>query len=131
MKKTILTVLLVLMLLFIWGHSMVPAEASAAESGRVGALLTPFLELFVGKGNVTDHLVRKLAHFSEYAALGVLLGAQLLVHGRTSLFRWSYVLLCALAAEPSSCLWKAAAHRYRTCCWIWAEAPQACSFSGC
>ena len=96
MKKTILTVLLVLMLLFIWGHSMVPAEASAAESGRVGALLTPFLELFVGK--VTDHLVRKLAHFSEYAALGVLLGAQLLVHGRTSLFHWSYVLLCALAA---------------------------------
>lgn len=98
MKKTILTVLLVLMLLFIWGHSMVPAEASAAESGRVGALLTPFLELFVGKGNVTDHLVRKLAHFSEYAALSVLLGAQLLVHGRTSLFHWSYVLLCALAA---------------------------------
>ena len=31
------------------------------------------LELFTGKGNVTDHLVRKLAHFCEYAALGVLL----------------------------------------------------------
>lgn len=43
------------------------------QSGRVGELLRPLLELVVGQGGVTDHLVRKLAHFTEYAVLGALL----------------------------------------------------------
>lgn len=80
--KTILVVLLALLLAFIWLHSMMPAEDSAEESQRVGQFLTPFLELLVGEGNVTDHLVRKLAHFCEYGALGILAGALLLVKRR-------------------------------------------------
>lgn len=95
--KTILVVLLALLLAFIWLHSMMPAEDSAEESQRVGQFLTPFLELFVGEGNVTDHLVRKLAHFCEYGALGILAGALLLVKKKSGIFRWSYALLCALA----------------------------------
>ena len=47
-----------------------PISDSAAESGHVTEWLTPLLEVFVGRGNVTDHLVRKLAHFTEFAALG-------------------------------------------------------------
>lgn len=94
--KTILVVLLALLLAFIWLHSMMPAEDSAEESQRIGQILTPILELFVGEGNVTDHLVRKLAHFCEYGALGVVLGALVLVR-RGKLFQWSYALLCALA----------------------------------
>lgn len=95
--KTILVVLLALLLAFIWLHSMMPAEDSAEESRRVGQFLTPFLELLVGEGNVTDHLVRKLAHFCEYGALGILAGALLLVKKESGIFRWSYALLCALA----------------------------------
>lgn len=95
--KTILVVLLALLLAFIWLHSMMPAEDSAEESQRVGQFLTPFLELLVGEGNVTDHLVRKLAHFCEYGALGILSGALLLVKKESGIFRWSYALLCALA----------------------------------
>lgn len=95
--KTILVVLLALLLAFIWLHSMMPAEDSAEESQRVGQFLTPFLELLVGEGNVTDHLVRKLAHFCEYGALGTLAGALLLVKKESGIFRWSYALLCALA----------------------------------
>lgn len=95
--KTILVVLLALLLAFIWLHSMMPAEDSAEESQRVGQFLTPFLELLVGEGNVTDHLVRKLAHFCEYGALGILAGALLLVKKKSGIFRWSYALLCALA----------------------------------
>ena len=87
--KTILVVLLALLLAFIWLHSMMPAEDSAEESQRVGQFLTPFLELFVGEGNVTDHLVRKLAHFCEYGALGILAGALLLVKKESGIFRWS------------------------------------------
>lgn len=95
--KTILVVLLALLLAFIWLHSMMPAEDSAEESQRVGQFLTPFLELLVGEGNVTDHLVRKLAHFCEYGALGILAGALLLVKKESGILRWSYTLLCALA----------------------------------
>ena len=53
----ILLVLLVLALVFIWGHSMVPAASSAEESRRVGQWITPFLEWFVGEGNVTTHIL--------------------------------------------------------------------------
>lgn len=69
-KKTILALLLGLTLLFIWGHSLADRAASANESGLVLELLSPILELVMGKGNVTDHFVRKLAHFSEFFALG-------------------------------------------------------------
>lgn len=34
-------------------------------------IVRPFLELFTGTGNVTEHLVRKLAHFTEFSILGV------------------------------------------------------------
>lgn len=96
-RKTQIKTILVVLLAFIWLHSMMPAEDSAEESQRVGQLLTPFLELLVGEGNVTDHLVRKLAHFCEYGALGILAGALLLVKKESGIFRWSYALLCALA----------------------------------
>ena len=122
--KTILVVLLALLLAFIWLHSMMPAEDSAEESQRVGQFLTPFLELFVGEGNVTDHLVRKLAHFCEYGALGILAGALLLVKKESGIFRWSYALLCALAVAviDESIQLLAAARRYRMSCWIPREA---------
>lgn len=96
-RKTQIKTILVVLLVFIWLHSMMPAEDSAEESQRVGQFLTPFLELLVGEGNVTDHLVRKLAHFCEYGALGILAGALLLVKKESGIFRWSYALLCALA----------------------------------
>ena len=73
-------VLLALTLVFIWGHSCMPVEDSAAESGFVMELIAPFLEIFLGRGNVTDHIVRKIAHFTEFAALGVQL--ELLRKGR-------------------------------------------------
>ena len=95
----ILLVLLVLLLAFIWGHSMVSAANSAEESRRVGQWLTPLLEWFVGEGNVTTHLVRKLAHFCEYGALGMILGAlALLWESPGAFFRGSYAFLLALAA---------------------------------
>ena len=73
-KKKILRALLFVLtfatLAFIWIHSMMPESASSEESRGVLEFLKPFLELFFGKGNVTVHLVRKLAHLAEYAAFG-------------------------------------------------------------
>ena len=70
-KRRLLLVLLVLTVCFIWGHSLMSGETSKAESGSVLDFLTPLLELLVGRGNATDHLVRKLAHFAEYSLLGL------------------------------------------------------------
>ena len=94
----LLLILLILELSFIWVHSIIPAAESGRESGWVMALLTPVLEIFVGKGNVTNHFVRKIAHFSEFCALGMTIGGRLLVKQKTSLFHWYHGLLSILAA---------------------------------
>ena len=75
-QKKALLIIIIVTLAFIWGHSMMPPETSSLESKWVMKLVTPFLELFVGKGNVTEHLVRKLAHFCEFT----LLGAELMLY---------------------------------------------------
>jgi VanZ family protein len=57
-------------LCFIWGNSLLPGEDSGELSGFVGTLLQtllPFLNLQSEQGM---HLLRKAAHFSEFAALG-------------------------------------------------------------
>ena len=59
-------------LLFIWGNSLMSAELSHALSEWVKGLLKPFLS----DSPVTQEsngLVRKLAHFAEFAALGACL----------------------------------------------------------
>lgn len=62
--------MILLTLAMIWGHSLLGREASSEESGFVMKLIAPILEVAVGKGNVTEHLVRKLAHFTEFLVLG-------------------------------------------------------------
>ena len=57
-------------LAFIWGHSMQSISESQKKSLSVAMIITPFIEIFVGQGNVTDHLVRKMGHFIEFALLG-------------------------------------------------------------
>ncbi|MGN0297239.1 MAG: VanZ family protein [Parafannyhessea sp.] len=63
----------VLWLAFVWGHSLVPGPASTGESNVVMHALRPAFEA----AGVTDtyqmtHLIRKCAHFLEYAMLGLL-----------------------------------------------------------
>jgi VanZ family protein len=76
MKKTALRLwlcgaLIVALLAFIWGNSLLPGEDSGELSGFVGTLLQtilPFLDLNSEEGM---HLLRKTAHFTEFAALGM------------------------------------------------------------
>lgn len=81
----ILSVLLVLTLLFIWSNSMKSIPQSRGDSDSVLHWIEPFLEFFVGMGNVTSNLVRKLAHFVEFGALGVELALLLAVRNRLAL----------------------------------------------
>ena len=51
---------------FIFGRSLQPASASGQESGTLLALVQRLLP------QMTDHVLRKLAHFTEYFCLGAL-----------------------------------------------------------
>lgn len=65
--------LLVLWACFIWGHSLVPGTLSSQESGFVYRVLGPFFEsLGILDGELCTFIIRKAAHVSEYALLGVL-----------------------------------------------------------
>lgn len=106
-RKRIGTVLLLLAILaalaFIWGNSLESAVESSLKSGRVRELIEPLLELLVGEGNVTDHMVRKLAHLTEFAVLGALLllltAAAFRVRLQSVLNCQFFLLLAALTDE--------------------------------
>ncbi len=72
-KKTVCTVLLVLNLAFIWGNSLVTGTDSGNLSGGVLAWLNGFLGLDESGTEVLHLLIRKGAHFTEFACLGLLL----------------------------------------------------------
>ncbi|MEE0953475.1 MAG: VanZ family protein [Ruminococcus sp.] len=69
----IIFVLTALMLLFCWVHSCFPASVSSQESNSFYRVFYWFFGLFGAGQIVTQHIVRKLAHFSEFAAVGGLL----------------------------------------------------------
>lgn len=61
------------MILFIWGNSLVPGFSSSQVShGTASAIQTVLDSLGIASGWVTNFLVRKAAHLTEYAILGVL-----------------------------------------------------------
>lgn len=64
--------LLIMNLVFIWGNSLLPGEVSGAISDWVKEILAALLP---GDGQSTPGggLLRKLAHFTEFAALGMCL----------------------------------------------------------
>lgn len=55
------------LLVFIFSRSLTPAELSAEESGTVMDLINSIFPL-----ELSDHAVRKLAHFTEFCALGII-----------------------------------------------------------
>ena len=70
LKKYVFLVLYVVYVFLIFRNSLDPADVSSVKSGAVLAFLNDFL--FSGKAVLTEHMVRKMAHFSEYALAGVL-----------------------------------------------------------
>ena len=82
MKKRILTILIAANLALIWGNSLLPGESSGAISGGVLAFLGRFLPFLLTEAGHT--FLRKAAHFSEFALLGLLYsGRHRLTKGET------------------------------------------------
>ena len=70
-KRIVLALIAVLILLFIWGQSMLPVKSSSAESGWLkDKIINPLLRL-VGLGPLSSHAVRKAAHVVEFFALSL------------------------------------------------------------
>ena len=97
---------LVVWIAFVWGHSLIQGPQSSAESGLVVSLLAPaFRAVGVTDADAMSFLVRKCAHFSEYAVLGVLahglFRARLREKGEAPLPR---ALLVALVPVADECI---------------------------
>ena len=99
-RQTILILLLILGILwtvFIFSRSAKTVSESAKESGRV----TSFLQTLFGGLSISEHLIRKLAHFAEYLILSLpLTGAALLLERRWMLAAfWGYTIAVAVCDE--------------------------------
>lgn len=91
-RRVLLTVLIVLLLCFIWGNSMKTADESSRISGGL-------LELFPVLKLLGEHVVRKLGHFSEFTALGMLLCLRFYPEGRPLSLPLAFGILTAMTDE--------------------------------
>ena len=71
--STVIFALTACMILFAWVHSCFPADLSSMESNWVIELIWKFFRLFGAQEAPDEQLIRKLAHFSEYTAIGALM----------------------------------------------------------
>ena len=98
MKKQILSILIGLNLALIWGNSMLTGLSSEAVSGGVLAFLGRFLPVLLTEAGHT--FLRKAAHFSEFALLGLLYcGRHRLVKGDTPFHLMGFGLAVACIDE--------------------------------
>ena len=75
------TALLILNLAVIWGNSLLPAEISGAISGFLAQLLGRLQGMSQSEATAGDGLLRKMAHFTEFACLGLLLARRFVLTG--------------------------------------------------
>ena len=107
MKRTdkrlrLCTALLICNLVFIWGNSLLPGEISGAFSDWVKSLLAQLLPMGPDDGS-GGGLLRKVAHFTEFTALGMLLAwlHGMLQKGKLQPFLWG--ILAAAVDETIQC----------------------------
>ena len=101
MKRTstrmrLCTALLICNLIFIWGNSLLPGEVSGAFSDWVKGIL----QALFAQGTESPSsggLLRKLAHFTEFAGLGILLCWRFSMMGKSwkTAFLWGAAAACA------------------------------------
>ncbi len=76
--KKLLNVAIALNLALIWGNSLMTASASSNLSGGLLGFLGAFLPFLLTE--LGHSLLRKAAHFSEFALLGTLMSARQRLH---------------------------------------------------
>lgn len=67
-------IVLLIYVCVIYGNSLTPGDISSMGSGFVLSRIHEFMEMSaLDSGWLTEHMVRKTAHFAEYAGFGMLL----------------------------------------------------------
>ncbi|MBE6014419.1 MAG: VanZ family protein [Lachnospiraceae bacterium] len=87
--RNIIRILIIITIGIAWVHSALPPSASDMESGFFFDLLKPILGIFLPPELVTPLLVRKMAHFTEYAFLG---GEMIAYVNACRRFEWKHIL---------------------------------------
>ena len=95
-RLTLCEILLTGILIFIWGNSAMPGQTSGALSGWAGALLSKILPFLATENGL--HFLRKAAHFSEFAALGMTFSWLFGMLMANPLPKYGLPLLCGAAA---------------------------------
>lgn len=93
--RAAITLMFLACVLFIWHNSVESAAESSSRSGRVTEAINEVLAS-VGGGAVTEHFIRKLAHFSEYGLEGVLTVLLFMVYCLKPQKRFRAILLTGL-----------------------------------
>ena len=96
--RVIIFILTAGMIAFAFIHSSMPADLSSEESESVMGVLQYILNFLGFSAELTDHIVRKTAHFAEYTAIGMLLVSCAYSFSRTKPYRYySQILFAGLA----------------------------------
>lgn len=90
--------LICLNLAFIWGNSLLPGEISGTISGWLRDLLAALFPIGEDKPDSGHGLLRKLAHFTEFCTLGMLLSWLYSMLLNKHWQRTALPLLCGIAA---------------------------------
>ena len=98
-KLRLCVTLLICNILFIWGNSLLPGEISGAISGFVKNVLAHIIPGMSGEGGGGHGLLRKAAHFTEFACLGALLTWLLFMLQKPRLLAVAGAFLVACADE--------------------------------
>ncbi len=94
-RMRICLILLALNILFIWCNSLLTREISSAFSKLVGRFFGLFVSGPLTPAEGEGHgILRKIAHFTEFTTLGVLMGWHVRM---LDLRKWSYVALPILS----------------------------------
>ena len=101
-KKMISTALIILNLAFIWGNSLMSGEDSGNLSGGILTWINSFLGLDESGAALLHHLIRKAAHFTEFACLGMLLAWRCRLNGEKHVVAFPALLGMATAMVDES-----------------------------
>ena len=96
-RKIIFAILIIAWLYVIWGHSMQPAVESTTESGWYLDIAAKYIP-FIHNNDDGMYIIRKAAHFTEYAILGVLLALEFSCFIKKGFYRFINPLMAAMSA---------------------------------
>lgn len=87
-ERWIWTAILILYVGFIFHNSLTSADESSRQSGGVLRMILGMVQWIGMEGSwITEHLIRKTAHFAEYTVFGGLLGITLRQYGAGTVMR--------------------------------------------